>query len=340
MTKQTAPSDESANIIEHLRAALRRRRGALVDVDNIDIATLGGSNRTMLFDLVEGATRRRLVFRQETYTMAHTPFLSPEQQWPLLQVAFKHGLPVPEPIFRLEPADQLGRGYVVAFVAGETLPKRLLNDQAFAPARKVFLQQAGSLLARLHAIDINEVPVLDDVRDSIDPLMAQREHYAAYGEPHPVLEYAFRWLEARRPKRQSRVFLHGEFRTGNMMVDPELGLRALLDWECAHLGAPEEEFGWFCTRSWRFGHVDKPAGGFGSREELFDAYEAAGGRAIDRAAVAWWEIYGLVRWALYNVMQIYGHVHGGRRSPAFAACGRNTAFIEYDLLMTIMGKFS
>ncbi len=339
MTNKTAAADDLKVIIERLREAVRRRFGAAVDIDNIDIATLGGSNRTILFDLNDGGLRRRLVFRQETYTMRYTPFLSPEQQWPLLQVAFKHGLPVPEPIFKLDPEDQLGRGYVVRFVSGETLPKRLLTDPTFAPARAVFVQQAGDLLAHLHAIDSREVSVLDEVRDSIDPLMTQREHYEAYGEPHPVLEYAFRWLEERRPLAPARVFLHGDFRTGNMMVDPQRGLTALLDWECAHIGAPEEEFGWFCTRSWRFGNVDKPAGGFGSRAALFDAYEASGGRQVDRAAVRWWEIYGLLRWALYNVMQIYGHVHGGRRSPAYAACGRNTAFIEYDLLMTVMGKF-
>ena len=124
MSNKTAAADDLTVIIERLREALRRRFGAAVDIDNIDIATLGGSNRTVLFDLNDGGWRRRMVLRQETYTMSYSPFLSPEQQWPLLQVAFKHGLPVPEPIFKLEPQDQLGRGYVVGFVAGETLPKR------------------------------------------------------------------------------------------------------------------------------------------------------------------------------------------------------------------------
>ena len=45
-----------------------------------------------------------------------------------------HGVPVPEPIFALTAADELGHGYVVAAVAGETLPKRLLTAPAFATA--------------------------------------------------------------------------------------------------------------------------------------------------------------------------------------------------------------
>ena len=68
MSTKTAVADELAAIIERLRAAVRRRFGAATDIDNIDIATLGGSNRTVLFDRSEGGARERLVFRQETYT--------------------------------------------------------------------------------------------------------------------------------------------------------------------------------------------------------------------------------------------------------------------------------
>ena len=52
----------------------------------------------------------------------------------------------------------------------------------------------------------------------------------------------------------------------------------------------------------------------------------------------WWERHGLVRWGMYNALQALGHVNG-RRSPAYAACGRNTAMIEYDLLMTLAGTY-
>lgn len=37
-------------------------------------------------------------------------------------------------------------------------------------------------------------------------------------------------------------------------------------------------------------------------------------------------------------MQVWGHLNG-RRAPAFALFGRNTAYIEYDLLMSIMGRY-
>ncbi len=329
---------ELSAVVAHLGEALQRRLGNAIEISNIDVATLGGSNRTVLFDVRGAGQRRRLVLRQETISMAYSPFLPSATQYAVLSAAYRHGMPVPEPIFELEPVDELGQGYVVAAVAGESLPKRLLSGTQFATARARYLKQAGAMLAKLHGIDVAEFAVLETVPDTLDALGAQIGYYDGYGEPHPALEFAFRWLEKSQPPANARVPLHGDFRNGNMLVGEE-GIRALLDWECAHIGDPLEDFGWFCTRSWRFGAVDRPAGGFGSRETLYRAYEEAGGRTIDREAARWWEIFGLMRWALYNIMQIVGHVNGTRRSPAFAACGRNTALIEYEMLMTMAGKF-
>ena len=57
--------------------------------------------------------------------------------------------------------------------------------------------------------------------------------------------------------------MHGDFRHGNLIIGPD-GVRAVLDWELAHLGDPMEDLGWICVNSWRFGEIDKPVGGFGS----------------------------------------------------------------------------
>ena len=70
--------------------------------------------------------------------------------------------------------------------------------------------------------------------------------------------------------------MHGDFRNGNLIVGPD-GIRAVLDWELAHLGDPIEDLGWLCVKSWRFGDADRVVGGFGDLDELLDAY-ARGGR--------------------------------------------------------------
>lgn len=318
--------------------AMRRRFGAGVRLDNIVVPSLGGSNRTVVFDLVDGLARRRLVSRQRTYRGADNPFIDDAHQFEVMTVAHRHGFPVPEPIVLYDAEDDLGEGFVTAFVAGETMPKRILTSANFAAVRPRLAAQAGELLALLHSIPVSEVPGLAGYTDSADPIEAQRQRYDFYDEPHPAIELGFRWLERNRPPRATPALLHGDFRTGNVMID-DSGIVAVLDWECSHIGQPAEDAGWLSTRSWRFGHHDRPVGGFGQRSELIDAYRAAGGNRLDPDEIRYWEIFGLVRWAVLNMMQAYGHIFGGRRDPAFAACGRNTSVIEHDLLMSLKGVY-
>ncbi len=324
--------------VDDIRAAVRRRFGDQVEIGNIAIPTLGGVNRTVLFDLIDGGSTRRLVSRQETYSAEDNPFLPATQQFKVMQVAFAEGVPVPEPVFEYDEADGMGNGFVSAFVGGETMPQRVFRSVDDAGRLKIATDLAA-LLAKLHAIDVAKVPFLESVPDSVDVIGNYLRLYDSYAEAHPAIEMGFRWLERNRQPVGRRRLVHGDFRTGNFMVGPE-GVRAALDWECAHIGQPMEDFGWLCVRSWRFGQIDYPVGGFAARAPVYAAYEAAGGDRIDPDAVRFWEIFGLVRWAIYNVMQAYAHVERGRRGVAFAAMGRNTSLVEYELLMTLAGRYN
>ena len=323
----------SADQLEPLREAIRRRYGAAAQVENVVVPTFGGINRRLIFDLVEGAARRRLVSRQESQGEADSPFLPSSVQFRVMRIAHAHGVPVPEPVFEYEPADAMGSGYVSAFVEGETMPRKILRDAEFAVARERLTEQAGQTLARLHAIDPGELEFLEQVADSRDPLRAQRDRLDSYAEAHPAIELGLRWLERNRAARVAPDF------SARRLQDrkPDGGgrrLRAVLDWECCHIGSPAEDLGWLCTRSWRFGENIvrwRFRRARGSARRLC----CGGWAAIDPAEIRYWEIFGLVRWAIYNVWQAHGHVFGQRRSVTFAACGRNTSLVEYDLLMTL-----
>jgi aminoglycoside phosphotransferase (APT) family kinase protein len=333
MSKTAAPEP-----LDDILGAVRRRFGDRARIENIVQPTLGGSNRTVVFDLIERNAKRRLVSRQETYSAEDSPFLSPSDQFKVMAAAYRHGLQVPEPVFEYDIHDNMGHGFVTGFVAGETIPKKIIGDPAFAVARGKLAGQLAEFEARLNAIPLEEVTFLERVADSVDPIKAQRARYDFYAEPHPGIELGLRWLETHRPPPGRRALVHGDFRVGNFMATPQ-GLCAVLDWECSHIGSGLEDFGWLCTRSWRFGRDSLPVGGFASREALFDGFVAAGGEPVDPNIARYWEVFGLVRWAIINIMQAHGHVFGGRRSVVFAACGRNTSQIEYDLLMTMAGHY-
>lgn len=321
-----------------LRTAIRRRFGENADIHNVVRPTLGAINRTIVFDCVQGSARRRLVSREETYEGLVTPFLNSSQQFQIMSLVHAQGFPVPEPIFQYDERDDMGEGYVTAFVPGETMPNRILADPEFGPARKQFAAQAGQLLAHLHSLETKRFDFLAVEPDSIDPVAALRSRLDAYRELHPAVELGLRWLELNKPSPRTPGLVHGDFRLGNLMIDDN-GIQAVLDWECCHLGRGEEDVGWLCTRSWRFGRNDRPVAGIAPRRDLYLAYHAAGGKKIDPEEARYWEILGLVRWTIINIMQGYGHVHGGRRGVTFAAMGRNASLIEYDLLMTLKGHF-
>jgi aminoglycoside phosphotransferase (APT) family kinase protein len=119
-------------------------------------------------------------------------------------------------------------------------------------------------------------------------------------------------------------------RNGNIVVGPE-GLRAVLDWEVVHIGDPMEDLAWICVTSWRFGEIDRPVGGFGSREALFNGYQSAGGRAVDPDRVRFWETLGVLRWGLSCALMAR-EFQQGDRSVERAAIGRRASETEIDLM--------
>lgn len=209
---------------------------------------------------------------------------------------------------------------------GETIPRKILRDDAFAAARPGLAAQCGRALAAIHRIPLDTAPALQHE----DQVASYRTILDTLGEPHPAFELGFRWLERNRPPAGRTVVVHGDFRHGNLIIGPD-GVRAVIDWELAHLGDPMEDLGWLCVKAWRFGAAP-PVGGFGSYEQLFEAYGEAAGIAVDPAVVRWWEALGTLKWGIMCVMQASTHLSGVSRSVELAAIGRRVCENEHDLL--------
>jgi aminoglycoside phosphotransferase (APT) family kinase protein len=243
------------------------------------------------------------------------------------------GVPVAEIVHVLVPADGVGAGYVMQRVEGEALAPRILREDTYAAARAGLARQCGEAAARIHGLDLASLPGLRTLEPATQ-LDNYRQMYDSYGDPHPVFDWAFRWLVERAPETREPRLVHGDFRHGNLIVGPD-GLRAVLDWEGAHLGDPMEDLGWICVYSWRFGGPH-PVGGFGSRADLYAGYEAAGRGAVDPARVRWWEIFGSLRWGIICQSMGFSHLYGYVRSVEKAAIGRRSSETEIDLLNLIL----
>ncbi|MET1042148.1 MAG: phosphotransferase family protein, partial [Acidimicrobiales bacterium] len=165
----------------------------------------------------------------------------------LIRAAAAEGVPVADVVATGDgEGDGLGGPWVVARrVDGETIPRRILRDDDFAVARAALTAQCGAALAAIHRVDPERITGLEET----DQLRQFRDLVDVLEQPHPAFELGFRWLEANRPPPSGRSVVHGDFRHGNLIVGPE-GLRAVLDWELAHLGDPLEDLGWLCVRAW------------------------------------------------------------------------------------------
>jgi aminoglycoside phosphotransferase (APT) family kinase protein len=292
----------------------------------------GASQETWSFDIVHpdgvfGAILRR---SPPGYGAAPSRAAGLDAEAVLMRLAYEAGLPSPKVMHVLRPQDELGTGFMMTRVEGETIARKILRDEQFATARPMLARQLGKIAAGIHGLDLAQLPELRRMTAAKEIFELERD-YRGFDWPRPVFELALRWLRDHDPGPSDQVTLvHGDFRHGNLIIGPD-GVRAVLDWELAHLGDPMEDLGWICVNSWRFGEIDKPVGGFGMREELFAGYEAAGRRA-DPARVKFWEVMGTLRWGVMCCGMMQRFRSGPDHSMERAMIGRRSSETEIDLL--------
>lgn len=324
-----------------LEAAIRRHLGAPGEVRELVRLTGGAIKTTWSFDAVVGTSTLPLILQQspperlDAATDRATPSIHGAHEAALLQAALGAGVPAPRVRIVLQPDDDLGEGTVTERVAGETLGRKINTDPRLAAVRPTLAAQCGAILAAIHRIDATGLDFLAQ-----QPARAQLATYRtladAYDHPLPAVELGLRWVAENLPKNPRTCVVHGDFRNGNLIVGED-GVRCVLDWELAHKGDPMLDLGWLCVKTWRFGGP-LPAGGFGHRDELFLAYERAGGASVDPAHVRFWEAFGCIRWALMCMQLGLGHRHGARGNVEAVAIGRRIEEPLLDFLDLITGK--
>ena len=297
---------------------------AEAEITNLHRLSGGASRETWRFD----ADGRSLILQRQRAGDDRDMLIEAD----VVRAAGAAGAPVPHLLDARRRDD--GMAFMILdAIDGETIARKILRDDRFVEARSVLVEQMGAALATIHAIDptpmhglleTDQVAYYTDVLDQL-------------GQPHPVLELVRCWLVDHRPTTERTCVVHGDFRLGNLIVGDD-GLRAVIDWELAHLGDPMEDLGWLCVKAWRFG-ATPPVAGLGEREALFAAYERSGGPPVDPVVVHWWEVLGTWKWAVMCVLQASVHLGGAARSHELAAIGRRVCENEYDLLTLLEGHW-
>ena len=300
-----------------------------VKIENLRHLSAGASRQTWSFDAVAPDGSHQLILQRRSE--AADLFKSRLDEAAVMRHALAGGVRVPEILVADSTESPIGAAFTISRrIEGESIPRKILRDETYAAARRCLVADFARELAAIHALDpapLNHVP------SDADPLTTQRTLYEAFDDPHPVFDLAFRWLAERRPEPRTACIVHGDFRLGNVLVNPQ-GLAAVLDWELCYLGDPAFDLGWLVQRAWRFGETGE-VGGLGTRRELLDAYQANGGVPITPEELSWWEMLAALRWGLVTMTMAAVHRSGQSSSVEQAMIGRRVVETEYDVMLLL-----
>jgi aminoglycoside phosphotransferase (APT) family kinase protein len=274
----------------------------------------------MLVDLTVGGNAERLVIRGEPMGFRVFPTYDLWSQYRCMQAVREHtSVPMPELKWFEDDPSVLGHSfYAMERVEGEAPPDNLPYTidgfvvEASAADQERLYRSSMRALAALHAIDVDAAGLrfLDRREDGptgLDQQLAFYERFipfATAGEPHPVLEAGYRWLLDHRPPPLPEGLSWGDSRMGNILYR-DFEPVAILDWEMAYLGPPEQDVAWFVYFVRFFSDVlGLPnIAGFPSEEEGLAYYEEVSGHRLRH--LDWFLAWAAFRYAVIMVRLLH-----------------------------------
>ncbi len=275
------------------------------------------------------------IMRREEEENPLSEALTLEVQADIISLAHDKGLKVPQIVARIEKNDALGHGFIMQYIAGEALPHKIFKTYEDAQFYDDLLEQCAAQLASIH-----NLPKSDPIKlrqDSPSAMLhALRQDYSELEANLPIFDWAFLTLEQQCPDEGEPVFLHGDFRMGNLLID-DGGISAVLDWELCHIGNAEQDLAYMCAPSWRFGRYEKPVGGFGQIDAFINAYQIKSARTIDRARFDFWLSYSTLWWGIVCLRMLDSWRTGTERTLERAVIGTRVSEVELDLILLLEG---
>ena len=337
-----ASLDEHVNRTALARFLANAANAERVEIMRSELLSGGTVNENWLLEVdIKGGPEqatRALVLRADRATRV-TGALARHAEFAVMRAAYAVGVTLPEPLWFADADGPLGREFfVMRQVEGTASLPAIVRDPKLGGSHAHLAERLGAELARLQTVTPRTV-TLEGLPPASGSTAARRiaETRAlldAFDDAHPGIEWSLRWLELNAPPAMPAVLVHGDFRTGNYLVDAH-GLTAILDWELAQWGDPHEDMGWFLMRFWRLDHPELEAGRIAPRSDFLRGYERAVGRSVDRHVLTYWEIMANVRWAAIALHQARRHLSGAEQSLELCLTGCRAAEPEFEALRLI-----
>ena len=325
---------------EELASALSKKLlevGIEGKVSNLEPLTGGASKEIWKFEVSNAKQPTKMILRRGSGIEGPLAIKTADEAR-IQKEVIKVGAPVPIILAVSKNDEELGDSYIMHFVEGHSIARKILRDKEYKKALPILAYQCGEAIAKIHNVDINNFSFLPK-KPAEDQLEDLYSTYQSFEQPSPVFEYAYLWLKEQDFGNFQESLVHGDFRLGNIIVNAD-GLQSIIDWELAHIGNPLQDLGWVCGNSWRFGKNDKVVGGFGELEDLLEGYNSISKLKVNKEMVKCWQVFGTFRWGVICLIQAYAHLNGTINSIEKAAIGRRVSETEIDIvdLLFLGGK--
>jgi aminoglycoside phosphotransferase (APT) family kinase protein len=226
--------------------------------------------------------------------------------------------------------------YLIGFVPGRAVPDNPIYYREgwladLTPDDQRAVSTSGlEALARLHSVPLEKTGA-DFLRRGgsgaqIEWDLAYWDRFSAVSwlsAPPGRVREGRAWLEANKPRSEELVISWGDARPGNMMFD---GTRcaAIIDWDMATSGDREKDLGYLLAMDLQAQRTADAVGGsrlggWPSRMEMVEIYEAAAGRPVDRKKLRFHRIF-----AAYQIACMYSRYFKLRQDLDEAAKARFT----------------
>ncbi len=277
----------------------------------------GRSNLTYRVDL-GGRGGRSVALRRPPLGHVLPTAHDMRREYRVLSALADSAVPVPRPIALCEDASVNDYPfYVMEYRPGVVLQNEIPAGYLDAPADRVRASRAlVDTLVALHRVDVAAAGLADFGR--ADGYLARQlrrwrtQWDANRTAPLPEIDALLARLERALPARSDATLVHGDYRFGNLALDPRDPGRvvAIYDWEMATLGDPLADVG-YTLIYWvepgdplpQRGGIEEVGAvtahpGFYSRKEVAAAYAAASGR--DLAQIDFYQVLALTKLAVIS----------------------------------------
>lgn len=302
-----------AEVASALTRLLGARGQSGFSIENISRMSGGASKEQFSFTFVRSAgnERERMVLRMDPVDGV----LETSRQREVDVLALMEGrIPVPQILFADITGEHLGApGIVVSFVNGVTKPVDAssgvsgLGTGFSEQWRERLAPQFIDNLVKIHATPLSDTLLSSygvPREDPRDAALWQVNHWSRVWRTDavsacPLVAVVEQWLRDNLPSCSDPVLVHGDYRTGNYLFDPDGGeVTAVLDWELAHVGDFHQDLALSLVELFGTQDADgrRLCSSLMTRDELISRYETASGRTVDPDTLRFYHI--LSAWSL------------------------------------------